>query len=131
VAFDSTVLASLGVDDTELERMLANKPPSDASLAAVYELARSILLHRGKVDDVAVSRATAAGVTSQEILEIVAASTDIVPRRASAVIDDNREAGEEGDREQEHPPPAEDVAELPRCDDEGAGDETEGLERPS
>jgi alkylhydroperoxidase family enzyme len=78
------VLASLGVDDTELERMRANKPPSEARLAAVNELARSILLHRGKVDDVAVSRATAAGVTSQEILEIVAPSTDIVPRRAAS-----------------------------------------------
>jgi alkylhydroperoxidase family enzyme len=75
VAFHSTVLASLGVDDTELERMRANEPPSDARLAAVYELARSIVLDRGKVDDAAVSCATAAGVTTPEILEIVAECT--------------------------------------------------------
>jgi alkylhydroperoxidase family enzyme len=75
VAFHSTVLASLGVDDTELERMRANKPPSDAKHAAVYELARTIVLDRGKVDDEAISRATAAGVTTPEILEIVAECT--------------------------------------------------------
>jgi alkylhydroperoxidase family enzyme len=75
VAFHSTVLASLGVDDTEIERMRADKPPSDARLAAVYELARSIVLGRGKVDAETASRATAAGVTTPEILEIVAECT--------------------------------------------------------
>jgi alkylhydroperoxidase family enzyme len=69
------VLGSLGVDDTEIERMRANKPPSDAKLAAVYELARSIVLDRGKVNEDAVSRATAAGVSTPEILEIVAECT--------------------------------------------------------
>jgi alkylhydroperoxidase family enzyme len=75
VAFHSTVLAGLGVDDAELERMRANEPLSDARLAAVYELARGIVLDRGKVDDDAVSRATAAGITTPEILEIVAECT--------------------------------------------------------
>ena len=75
VAFHSTVLASLGVGDTEIERLRANKSPSDAKLAAVYELARSIVLDRGKVDDDLVSRATAAGVTPPEILEVVAECT--------------------------------------------------------
>src|SRR5262245_27728692 len=75
VAFHSTVLASLGVDDTELERMRADMSPSDTRLAAVYELARSIVLDRGKVDDDAVSRATAAGMTTPEILEVVAECT--------------------------------------------------------
>jgi alkylhydroperoxidase family enzyme len=75
VAFHSTVLASLGVDETEIERMRTSKPPSDVKLAAVYELARSIVLDRGKVEDRAVSRATAAGVTTAEVLEIVAECT--------------------------------------------------------
>ena len=75
VAFHSTVLARLGVDDSELERMRANTPPSDARLAAVYELARSIVLERGKVTDDAISRASAAGLTTAEILEIVAECT--------------------------------------------------------
>jgi alkylhydroperoxidase family enzyme len=75
VAFHSTVLGSLGVGDTEIERMRASEPPSDAKLAAVYELARRIVLDRGKVNEDAVSRATAAGVTAPEILEIVAECT--------------------------------------------------------
>jgi alkylhydroperoxidase family enzyme len=75
VAFHSTVLGSLGVDDSEIERMRANEPPTDDKLAAVYELARSIVLDRGKVDTAAIARATAAGVTTPEILEIVAECT--------------------------------------------------------
>ena len=55
--------------------MRASKPPSDVKLAAVYELARSIVIDRGKVEDRAVSRATAAGVTTPEVLEIVAECT--------------------------------------------------------
>jgi alkylhydroperoxidase family enzyme len=75
VAFHSTVLASLGVDDTEIERMRAGKSPTDGKFAAVYELARSIVLDRGKVDDEVVSRASAAGVSAPEILEVVAECT--------------------------------------------------------
>jgi alkylhydroperoxidase family enzyme len=75
VAFHSTVLATLDVDEAELERMRANEPPSDAKLAAVYDLARDIALNRGKVDDDAILRATAAGVSTPEILEIVAECT--------------------------------------------------------
>jgi alkylhydroperoxidase family enzyme len=75
VAFHSTVLDSLGVDDSEIERMRANQPPTDHKLAAVYDLARSIVLDRGKVDPGATARATAAGMTTPEILEIVAECT--------------------------------------------------------
>ena len=55
--------------------MRASEPPSDAKLAAVYEVARSMVLDRGKVNEDAVSRATAAGVRTPEILEIVAECT--------------------------------------------------------
>ena len=72
VAFHSTVLSSLGVDDSEIERMRAGQSPSDGKLAAVYELARRVVLDRGKVDDDAISHAAAAGVSRAEILEIVA-----------------------------------------------------------
>ena len=75
VAFHSTVLATFGVDETDIERMRTNQPPTDVKLAAVFELARSIVLDRGKVDDDLVSRATAAGVTAPEILEVVAECT--------------------------------------------------------
>jgi alkylhydroperoxidase family enzyme len=75
VAFHSTVLARLGVDEAEIERMRGNESPSDPRLAAVYDLARTIVLERGKVDDGAVARATAAGYGDAQILEIVAECT--------------------------------------------------------
>jgi len=75
VAFHSTVLAGLGVDDAEIEQMRAGEAPSDAKLAAAYDLARRIVLDRGKVDDDAVAVATAAGYNTAEILEIVAECT--------------------------------------------------------
>jgi alkylhydroperoxidase family enzyme len=75
VAFHSTVLSGLDVDDGELDSMRASRPPSDAKLAAVYDLARRIALDRGKVDDLAVAAASAAGVSTSEILEIVAECT--------------------------------------------------------
>jgi alkylhydroperoxidase family enzyme len=75
VAFHSTVLGSLGLGDIEIERMRAGEPPSDTKLAAVHELARRIVLDRGKVNEDAVSLATAAGVSTPEILEIVAECT--------------------------------------------------------
>src|SRR5262245_37074566 len=75
VAFHSTVLGNLGVDDDEIERMRAGRPPTDNKLAAVYEFARSVVLERGNVDNDAIASATTVGVTTPEILEIVAECT--------------------------------------------------------
>ena len=72
VAFHSTVLSGLGVDDAEIDRMRAGEPPSDARLAAIYELAQRLVLDRGKVD---VTAATAAGFSDADILEVVAECT--------------------------------------------------------
>jgi hypothetical protein len=71
VAFHSTVLGRLGVEDAEIERMRSAEPPSDARLAAAYGLARTLALGRGKVDPEVLARAQACYSTSQ-ILEIVA-----------------------------------------------------------
>jgi hypothetical protein len=49
VAFHSTVLGLLGVEDAEIERMRDGLPPLDGRLAAAYELARQIVVNRGKV----------------------------------------------------------------------------------
>jgi alkylhydroperoxidase family enzyme len=74
VAFHSTVLGRLGVDDGEIERMRTGQAPSER-LAATYDLARRIVLDRGKVADDALRRAIAAGYGTAEILEIVAECT--------------------------------------------------------
>jgi alkylhydroperoxidase family enzyme len=71
VAFHSTVLGSLGLADDEIERLRAGQAPADAKLAAIAELARDVTLERGKSED-AVRRATAAGWSEEEILEVVA-----------------------------------------------------------
>jgi len=71
VAFHSTILGRLGIDDAEIERMRAGELPSDPKLAATYELARRIVLDRGNVDDDVLARATAAGLGTAEILEIL------------------------------------------------------------
>jgi hypothetical protein len=71
VAFHSTVLGRLGVEDAEIERMRSAEPPSDARLAAAYGLARALAVGRGKVDPEVLARAQACYSTS-EILEIVA-----------------------------------------------------------
>jgi alkylhydroperoxidase family enzyme len=71
VAFHSTVLGHLGVDETEIARIRAGQPPVDARAAAVHDLARAVVLERGKVEDGAVDRATAAGLSTSEVLEVV------------------------------------------------------------
>lgn len=75
VAFHSTVLSSLGVEDGEIERMRDGRPPGDERLAAAYELARQIVVNRGKVEDGVIARARQAGYSQSEILEIVAECT--------------------------------------------------------
>ncbi|TCM36216.1 carboxymuconolactone decarboxylase family protein [Kribbella sp. VKM Ac-2568] len=75
VAFHSTVLSGLGADDGEIERMRSGEPPADPRAAAVYALARELVLTRGKVADGTVRRATEAGLSPGEILEIVAECT--------------------------------------------------------
>jgi alkylhydroperoxidase family enzyme len=75
VAFHSTVLAGLGVDDTEIDKIRAGSPPSDDRLAAVYQLAREIVLTHGKVEDAAVSRLAELEFSAAEILDIVAECT--------------------------------------------------------
>lgn len=72
VAFHSTVLAQLGVADEEIKRMRAGEEPVDEPTAAVYALARQLALHRGKVDDAAVTRVETAGLDTAQILEVVA-----------------------------------------------------------
>jgi alkylhydroperoxidase family enzyme len=72
VAFHSTVLANLGVAEFDIDTMRCGRTPSDAAAAAVYALARDLVLTRGKVDDAVIDRALTAGLSTEAILEIVA-----------------------------------------------------------
>jgi alkylhydroperoxidase family enzyme len=74
VAFHSTVLGNLGVPDAEIDRMRSGEAPTDETGAAVYELARSLVLDRGKIDAATVERVSRAGLTTGCILEVVAES---------------------------------------------------------
>ena len=72
VAFHSTALARLGLDPAEITALRAGRAPADPQLAAVHDLARAIVLERGKTDTAA---ARAAGLVDREVLEIVAECT--------------------------------------------------------
>jgi alkylhydroperoxidase family enzyme len=71
VAFHSTMLAGLGVDEAEIDAMRDGKAPSDAIEAAVHDLARDLVIGRGTVADAALDRAADAGLTTETILEIL------------------------------------------------------------
>ena len=71
VAFHSTMLAGLGLDEGEIDAMRDGGAPSDGTAAAVYQLAREVVLERGRVPDATVARATGAGLDTEAILEVV------------------------------------------------------------
>jgi alkylhydroperoxidase family enzyme len=75
VAFHSMVLRGLGVDDAEIDAMRSGSTPKDEGLAVVYDLAQAIVLTRGQVPDDVIERATAAGLSTAQILELVAECT--------------------------------------------------------
>lgn len=75
VAFHSTMLAGLGVEDAEIEALRAGVAPADPTAAAVHTLAREVVLERGKVSDETLARATAAGLSTEAVLEVVLEST--------------------------------------------------------
>jgi alkylhydroperoxidase family enzyme len=75
VAFHSTVLARLGVDEREIDAMRAGTEPTDPVHAAIYAFARVVVMQRGKVDDDVLHRASDAGLTDADVLQLVAECT--------------------------------------------------------
>jgi alkylhydroperoxidase family enzyme len=71
VAFHSTVLGRLDVDEDDIEAMRRGREPHDAVHAAVYAFARTLVLDRGAVVDGVVQRARDAGLTDADLLQVV------------------------------------------------------------
>jgi alkylhydroperoxidase family enzyme len=71
VAFHSTMLASLGVENAEIEVLRDGGAPADPAAAAVHTLAREVVLERGKLSDATLAQAFAAGLSDEATLEVV------------------------------------------------------------
>ncbi|MDT3440718.1 MULTISPECIES: carboxymuconolactone decarboxylase family protein [unclassified Pseudofrankia] len=71
VAFHSTMLDQLGAGASDVDAMRGGREPDQPRAAAVYALARSIALGRGKVDDTVLDRASSVGLDDSLILDIV------------------------------------------------------------
>jgi alkylhydroperoxidase family enzyme len=72
VAFHSTMLGTLGVDEADIDAMRAGSEPTDPVHAAVYAFARHVALDRGKVSGEVVQRAYQVGLTDPDLLQLVA-----------------------------------------------------------
>jgi alkylhydroperoxidase family enzyme len=72
VAFHSTVLAALGVDEHDIDEMRAGSEPADPVNAAVYRFTRAIAVERGQVGDDVIDQAYDAGLSDTDLLTLVA-----------------------------------------------------------
>jgi alkylhydroperoxidase family enzyme len=70
-AFHSTMLAGLGVDESDIEAVRDGRAPSAPAPAAVHDLAREAALHHGQVTPGAIDAAAAAGLSTEDILEVL------------------------------------------------------------
>ena len=64
-------LYSLGLDEADIDGMRKGHAPSENTAAATHQLAREVVLARGKVSDATITGATEAGLDIEAILEIV------------------------------------------------------------
>ena len=72
VAFHSTMLAGLGVDERDIAAVRDGRPPSGPPAAvATYHLVREAVLERGKVAEATIAAAADSGLTTETILELV------------------------------------------------------------
>lgn len=71
VAFHSTVLANLGVEDDQIAQMRDGTPPGDDRRTAIYEFATTLALNRGAVDDGIITRLADLGFDDAAVLDLV------------------------------------------------------------
>ena len=75
VTFHSTILDRLGLDAAEIDAMRSGRAPSDPGQAAVYGLARALVLDRGRVDPTVIDAAREVGFSTADILDVVTECT--------------------------------------------------------
>jgi alkylhydroperoxidase family enzyme len=78
VALHTALGLQAGLDPVDVEAMRAGRSPSDAKLAALSTVARTLIEKRGRLDDRDIERFLAAGFGKDlllEVINIVAAST--------------------------------------------------------
>ncbi|KAB2349726.1 carboxymuconolactone decarboxylase family protein [Actinomadura rudentiformis] len=71
VAFHSTVLSGLGVDQEDIKAMRDGTEPRGEVQAAVYAFARALVVERGAVPQEVVRRAFDAGLQPADLLQLV------------------------------------------------------------
>jgi alkylhydroperoxidase family enzyme len=71
VAFHSTMLGKLGLDESDIELLRSGATPAGTVAAAVSALATQIVLDRGKLSGSALAAAAAAGLSAEAVLEVV------------------------------------------------------------
>jgi alkylhydroperoxidase family enzyme len=71
VAFHSTMLAGLGVDETDIDAMRRGFEPAEPVAVAVHAFAREAALGRGKVSESATQAVLDAGLSTETILEVL------------------------------------------------------------
>src|SRR5262245_39792527 len=72
VAFHSTVLAALGADERDIDKIRAGGEPADPIHAAVCRFARSVAVERGKVGHDVLEPAHEVGLSDGDLLTLVA-----------------------------------------------------------
>jgi alkylhydroperoxidase family enzyme len=73
VAFHSTIALKVGVATAEIEAIRGGGVPIDAKYAALSRLARGLIESRGKLEGADLAMFTAAGYSSRQALEVIAA----------------------------------------------------------
>jgi alkylhydroperoxidase family enzyme len=73
VAFHTALAIKEGVDPADVEAIRKGRLPKDAKLAALSDLARTMIEKRGRLNDQDVDRFLAAGFSKDHLLEVIAA----------------------------------------------------------
>jgi alkylhydroperoxidase family enzyme len=71
IAFHSTMLANLGVTESDINAMRAGQSPSDATRATVHAFATQAAERRGAVDPSTIDALAANGLSTEAALELI------------------------------------------------------------